>query len=162
MQCEYTSRFAQCKYDALEGTRFCAHHARDNKSGLTRQYMLSKAKYRERYSDFADHNEIRSLRDEIAIIRMLLEQRLNMVQSDSELLASCGQIAALAITIEKLVKSCHQLESKLGTLLGKPTLLNIASSIVQILLAELVDIPNYEQLVDKISDHIVKVITDAK
>lgn len=162
MQCDYTSKYAQCKQEAIEGARFCAQHSRDPQAGLARQYMLTKAKYRERYSDFADHNEIRSLRDEIAIVRSIMEARMNLIDSDSDLLASCGQIASLAITIERLVKSCHQLESQLGSLLSKPVLLSIASTIVQILLSELAHIDGYELIVDRISDKIVTLIAEAK
>jgi uncharacterized protein Yka (UPF0111/DUF47 family) len=93
---------------------------------------------------------------------MVMSERLNMINNDSEMLASCGQITSLAMTIEKLVKTCHTLESRLGTLLAKPTLLGIANDLVQILLRELVNIPNYEDLVDRISDQILKVIVEAK
>jgi hypothetical protein len=93
---------------------------------------------------------------------MVMQERLNMIGSDSEMLASCGQIASLAITIERLVKSCHTLESRLGSLLAKPTLLGIANDMVQILLQELSGQPDYEILVDKISERILKVITEAK
>jgi hypothetical protein len=71
-QCDYTSRHAQCSHEAVEGSRFCAQHSKEPQAGLTRQYMLTKSKYRQRYGDFADNNEIRSLRDEIAIMRMLM------------------------------------------------------------------------------------------
>jgi hypothetical protein len=124
--------------------------------------MLNKSKYRQRYGDFADSSEIRSLRDEIAILRMVMEERLNMVQNDSEMLASCGQIASLAVTIERLVKSCNQLETRLGTLLSKPALLGIANNLVQILITELQGCPDYEALVDKISERIINVIMEAK
>jgi hypothetical protein len=124
--------------------------------------MLNKAIYQQRYSAFAESDDLRTLKDEIAILRMVMQERLNMIGSDSEMLASCGQIASLAVTIERLVKSCHTLESRLGSLLAKPTLLGIANDMVQILLQELADQPNYEVLVDKISERILKVITEAK
>jgi len=162
MRCEHTSDTRQCGEQALEGTTRCAKHSKDPQTGLRRQYMLNQARYRQRYGDFADSNELRSLRDEVSIMRMVMEERLNMVTNNSEMLASCGQIASLAVVIERLVKSCHQLESRLGTLLSKPTLLSIANEIVQILLQELVDVPGYEDLVDKISERIIQIITEAK
>jgi hypothetical protein len=78
------------------------------------------------------------------------------------MLASCGQIAALATTIERLVKSCNQLETRLGSLLSKSSLLGVANELVQILVQELADVPHYEHLVDKISERIVQVIISAK
>jgi hypothetical protein len=162
MRCEHISRDQQCRETALEGTSFCTKHSKNPQAALRRQYMLNQAKYRQRYSEFAESNELRSLNDEISIMRMVLEERLNMVTNDSEMLASCGQIASLAVVIERLVKSCHQLESRLGALLSKPSLLGIANEIVQILLKELAHIPGYEDLVDRISERIVQIITDAK
>jgi hypothetical protein len=162
MRCEHTTTTQQCTEQAVEGSRFCIKHSKNPQAGLKRQYMLNQAKYRQRYSDFADSNELRSLRDEISVMRMVFEERLNMVTNDSEMLASCGQIASLAVVIERLVKSCHQLESRLGTLLSKPSLLGIANEIVQILLQELSHLPGYEDLVDRISERIVQIITDAK
>jgi hypothetical protein len=162
MRCEHTSKSGQCYHNAVEGSKFCADHSRDPQAGQKRQYMLNKAIYQQRYSAFAESDDLRTLKDEIAILRMVMQERLNMIGSDSEMLASCGQIASLAVTIERLVKSCHTLESRLGSLLAKPTLLGIANDMVQILLQELADQPNYEILVDKISERILKVITEAK
>lgn len=162
MRCEHTSKSGQCYHTAVEGSKFCADHCRDPQAGSKRQYMLNKAIYQQRYSAFAESDDLRTLKDEIAILRMVMQERLNMIGSDSEMLASCGQIASLAVTIERLVKSCHTLESRLGSLLAKPTLLGIANDMVQILLQELADQPNYEVLVDKISERILKVITEAK
>lgn len=162
MQCEHTTDAGQCNNDTLDGSKFCAKHCRNPQMVAKRQYMLNKSKYRERYSDFADSSDLRTLRDEIAILRMVMEERLNMVTNDAEMLASCGQIASLAVTIERLVKSCNNLETRLGTLLSKPTLLAVASDMVQILLHELVDVPGYEDLVNRISERILKVITEAK
>jgi hypothetical protein len=155
-QCE------QCNQTAVEGSKYCAQHSKNSQAGPRRQYMLNKAKYQQRYLEFAESSELRTLNDEIAILRMVMSERLNMINNDSEMLASCGQITSLAMTIEKLVKTCHTLESRLGTLLAKPTLLGIANDLVQILLRELVNISNYEDLVDRISDQILKVIVEAK
>lgn len=126
------------------------------------QYRLNKAKYRERYAEFMESDQLRTLNSEISILRTVMEERFNMITNDSEMLASCGQLASLATTIERLVKSCHILESKLGSLLAKPTLLGIANDIVQILLRELTDVPEYEALVDRISEQIITVIMKAK
>jgi hypothetical protein len=162
MRCEHTSSTGQCNSNAVEGGRFCPTHSRDPQVGLKRQYMLNKAKYRQRYSEFAESDDLRTLKDEISILRMVMEERLNMIGNDSDMLAACGQITSLAVTIERLVKSCHTLESRLGSLLAKPTLLGIANDIVQILLQELESQPDYELLVDRISEKILKVITEAK
>jgi len=161
-QCEHTSATAQCNHLAVDGSKYCADHSKDPQAGPRRQYMLNKAKYQQRYLEFAESSELRTLNDEIAILRMVMSERLNMITNDSEMLASCGQIAALAVTIERLVKSCHTLESRLGTLLAKPVLLGIANDLVQILLKELVNVPNYEALVDRISEQIIQVIVTAK
>jgi hypothetical protein len=91
---------------------------------------------------------------------MVLEETLNSVHNESELLASRADIAHQLATIDKLVASTVKMETQLGSLLAKPTLLKIAGDIVQILLAKLQDVPNHEILIDEISAEILKTITN--
>jgi len=160
-QCEFTYSTGQCNEEALEGDRFCTLHTHlDPEKHQKRLYNLLKYKYRTRYQQIGDHESLRSLRDEVAIAKMVLEETLNSVHNESELLASRADIAHQLATIDKLVASTVKMETQLGSLLAKPTLLKIAGDIVQILLAKLQDVPNHEILIDEISAEILKTITN--
>jgi hypothetical protein len=164
MQCTYTHpKKGQCPIDAMEGMDYCAIHCKGDPERLQKtQYNLAKYKYRKRYGDFLDSDELRSLHDEVALARMALEERLNLVQNDAEYIAACGTINTMFLTIERLVGTCHRLETSLGSLLSKPALLHIVQQIIDILLEELKDIADSEALIDRISDKILATILKAE
>ena len=87
-----------------------------------RQYLLAKAQDRARLAAFAEHDDIKSLRDEIALTRMMIEGLWNSAQSDWSGWRSTARVNSHILTLEKLVKTCNQIEERLGTLLAKPTL----------------------------------------
>jgi hypothetical protein len=162
-RCEFTSPTGQCSEESLEGEKYCSLHTHiDPDKHQKRLYNLLKYKYRTRYEQIGEHEALRSLRDEVAIAKMMLEETFNAIQNDSELLASRADIAQQLATVEKLVASMIKMETSLGTLLAKPTLLKIASDIVQILLKKLQDVPNHELLIDEISAEIMKTVSNVK
>ena len=143
MQCQYVNHVTgQCKREAAPGLANCAIHTE--------------------HATFSDHDELRTIREEIAIARTLLEERLNTIKTDADLIAACGPLNTLLLTIERLTTSCLKLDTTVGNLMAKPTLLRIASDTVAIILQELKDIPNHEEIVDKISKRMVDVMDSAE
>jgi|WetSurMetagenome_2_1015567.scaffolds.fasta_scaffold09775_7 hypothetical protein len=159
-RCEFTHIGAgQCNEEALEGCRYCSLHTTlDPEKQQKRLYNLLKFKYRTRYEQIGDHEALRSLREEVAIAKMMLEESLNLIQNESEYMARRSELAQQLVTIEKLVSSMLKMETSLGTLISKPTLLKLTSDIVQILITKLQHIEGYELLIDEISAAIVKTI----
>jgi len=158
-RCEFTHPTGQCTEEALEGETFCSLHTHlDPEKHQKRLYNLHKFKYRARYEQIGEHEALRSLRDEVAISKMMLEETFNSIQNDSEFMATRSDLAQQLATVEKLVASMIKMETSLGSLLSKPTLLKIASEIVRILLDKLKDIPNHELIIDDISAAILKTI----
>ena len=162
-RCKGAAPDGQCQNFAEEGSDYCAAHC--GKSNLpaiqTRQYLLAKADFRKRLAELGDHEDIKSLRDEIALARMLIEKRLNMVQTDNDILAACGPINQLLLTVERLVKSAHQIETNLGVLLARKSVLRLGQQICQIITEELEGIENYEEIVDSIINRIIETIKRA-
>ena len=115
-----------------------------------------------RLASFAEHDDIKSLRDEIALTRMMIEGLWNSAQSDVERLAIYGRVNSHILTLEKLVKTCNQIEERLGNLLAKSTLLRVGTQICQLLVNALEGLPNYEQLVDALIHDIIAVIEQAR
>ncbi len=162
-RCEFTHANGQCSETAIEGGKYCSLHVSlDPEKHQKRLYNLMKSKYRLRYEQISDHEALRSLRDEVAIAKMVMEETLNSIQNDSELLASRADLAHQATTIERLVASMVKMETSLGQLISKPTLLKIASDIVQILIVKLQGVPNHELLIDDISAEILNTIDNVK
>lgn len=130
----------QCtNYSAIHSTFCLCHGGNKGEEGVTRKalsnYRLTR--YQARLDDKTGQSEIKSLRDEIGILRIVMEETLNKCTSDMELMVQSGKISDLAIKIEKLVSSCHKLEGSMGKLMDKSAILQFAAEIVEIIGKEL-------------------------
>jgi len=127
---------AKCIYLAIEGTKSCARHgggirAASLKTKAANQYRLGV--WQSRLNEFAHHDGIKSLRDEIGILRMVLEEQMKKCHEPSELLMFSARIQGLTQDIQKLVTSCDRLERNMGSMMDKPTAIQFAAKIITIL-----------------------------
>ncbi len=126
----------QCQYQQVENSEFCIMHGgihenRKQEKLEVRNYRFQK--YQSRINELADSSGVKSLREEIGVLRMLLEETVNMCKDSTDLLLYSSRIATLACQVEKLVSSCHKMESSLGFMMDKVTVLNISTQIVNII-----------------------------
>lgn len=160
-RCQSGGRTGQCPYARIEGSEYCVRHAGPNAKQKTVEkaknaYRLSK--WQGRVNEFAEDSEVKSLRGEIGITRMLLEEIVNQCTDTTSLMMYSGKIADLVTRIEKLVSACHRLEERTGMLLDKGAALHLAGVIVEII-AEFV---SDEEAIDNISNQIVASILSHK
>ena len=155
-QCTRT-QYGQCMNKAVEGSDYCIAHGghnainKRNKNNM-RNYVLTKWQARmERHKEAPD---IKSLRDEVAILRMLMEERLNHCKDDLDLILQSGPISDLVMKIDKLVNSCHKLEGSLGQLLDKQAVLHFASEVIDVITRTLDD----PIKIDLISTGILEIV----
>lgn|SRR5262245_6873808 len=135
LRCQSSGQYGQCPYRAVEGSKYCARHSSDNdelakKKASLRNYRLGQ--YQARVGEFANSDAVKSLREEIGILRMTLEHVIAQAKTPVELVIYSGKVTDLIIRIEKLVTSCHRLEMASGDLLDKTKALQLAGSIVEI------------------------------
>lgn len=162
-RCKGAAQDGQCMNEAEHGSDYCRAH-----SGVStaeeegrRIYHLAQARYRTRLAQLSEHEEVKSLREEIALNRMLIEQRFNLIKNETDLLAACGQLNQMLLTVERLVKSAHQIEQNLGVLLSKPTVLRLGQQLCEIIVEELVGADRYEERVDRICERLIQAIAAA-
>jgi len=162
-RCKAGTRAGQCTCVSAEGSDFCVLHSGKDQTPARnlRQYLLAKANDQTRLAQFAEHEDVKSLRDEIALARMLIERRFNLIQNDADLLSACGSLNQLFLTVERLVKSAHAIEQSLGALLARHAVLRLGQQICQIIVDRLEGVPGYEQLVDAIILDIIATIRQA-
>jgi hypothetical protein len=163
-RCKASAKTEQCWNVADEGFDYCRSHARHvaNPHGeQRRQYQLTQARLRGRLNQKTDHDEIKSLREEIGLTRILIEELFNSAKDQNELLQKSATFIGLAQTLERLIKTSHQIEQNLGMLLSKPTIIVMAQNIVQILNEELQGIDGYEKRIDKIHGRMFDTIEAA-
>jgi hypothetical protein len=148
----------QCVFLAEPGSKKCLKHG-----AVQEQRKAEKAKinayrlqiWQERVDEFSEGEEVKTLRGEIAILRLVTETILNQCKEKHELVLYSGKIGDLVMKIEKLVTSCDRLETKFGMLLDKSAALVLASQIVEI-------ISKYEKdgtVIDAISSDIIGVLS---
>jgi len=127
------------------------------KESSLRQYRLTK--WQGKLNRFVDTPIIKSLRDEIGILRILLEERLNQTNDVQDLILQSGPISDLVLKIEKVVTSCHKLEDRMGQHLDKAAVIQLAGRFVRVISDELSDQPDR---VDAISHKLLEIIQEEK
>jgi hypothetical protein len=156
-RCQHVNSLGQCHRPAIEDSGKCEQHS--NKAARLRSYLLT-TQYLEGAPDrHVGSDELKSLREEIAITRAMVEKRLNLVTNEMEFLAAMPAVQSAMSVIEKLVTSCHNMEVKLGNLLSKAALLQVAQQIIDIIAKELDGVPNRNEIVDRIANQIVECVS---
>lgn len=135
-RCQGICTNGQCANKAAELSKFCLMHggnkaaeAQDKK--LLRNYRLTK--FQARLDEKVEADSLKSLRDEIGILRILMEETINRCENQVDIVLAAGSIGDLAIKIEKLVSSCSKLDKQLGQYLDKSQLTQIMMEIVAII-----------------------------
>lgn|SRR5215471_1213074 len=134
-RCQGSTMARQCPYEAVEGTPYCPRHGGNKPAQAKEQQSLRNyrfSRYQGRVNEFADNDQVKSLREEIGVLRMTLEEIVNQCKSSTELVIFSGRIADLVVKIQKLVESCHRLELSSGEMFDKTRALNLASTIINV------------------------------
>lgn len=134
-RCQFVTAHGQCLMKQFPGSKYCKAHSmgaeRRMEDEKVRNYRLTQ--WKARVGDFADSKEVKSIREEIGILRLVLETRLNQCQDNEDLLLHSHAIGDLVTKIEKTVGSCHRLESQMGQLLDRQSILKFASQVVTVI-----------------------------
>ena len=147
----------QCILKACEGSSYCAAHGgnrgfQSKEKQSLKNYRLNK--FADRISEKSSSSDILSLRNEIGILRLLLEEKINRCADESDLVMMSGPLSDLVIKIEKMVSSCNRLDSKLGNYLDRNEILQFSQVIVKIISDNIED----EALLEKISSEIYNAL----
>ena len=155
----HSKQTGQCPYVKVNNTDYCPRHggstslATQEKEKI-RNYHLTR--WQGRVNQLADNSGIKSLREEVGILRMILENMLNTASSNDQLLMYSSRASDLVMKIERLVTSCDKMEGKMGQLLSKDSVLRLAAQYVEIITEHIED----AGIVDKISTKMIAVTMD--
>lgn len=156
-RCQANAKGEQCNLMKHLSSDYCYIHGgnkaeQKEKNESLKNYRLTQ--WRARLQRHSSSSEIKNIREEIGILRMLLEERLEQANTPTELMIQSGPIADLVLKIEKCVSSCHRLEGSMGELLDKQAILQFASEVIGIVTNVLSD----EVAINSIADQILEVI----
>lgn len=157
-RCQGITHHGQCTLERVENSSFCRMHGgatteKKNERKAVRNLHLARI-----HADMELKQEapdIKSLRDEVCLLRVLLEKLVNSCVDDTELLLRSGKISDLVMKVEKLVFSCHRLEGSMGKLLDKQVVLDYANRIVQGLSVKILD----KDLLEEVTEYIIGLLT---
>lgn len=153
-RCQGMAAHGQCMNKRVPGTEKCKYHqAQLIKNQQARNFRLTK--WQQRVNEFADNDQAKSLREEIGILRMVLEETLQKCESSVDLVLQANKISTLVSQIEKLVVSCHKLEQSTNYLMNTDQILRFADSFLQLL--ENCGV-NDAQLLDQMSQQVPLLI----
>lgn len=161
-QCRGTGKFGQCPYKKVPESDYCPRHG-GNKAVVKKErealnnYRINQ--YKQRLAELANNPNVKSLRDEIAILRITLEEVFNSCNSPTQIIAYSGKIADLVSRIEKVVSSCNRIEMNIGLMLDKQAVTTLADGLVAIISEEIEDMDAVKRVSERITELIVKIGT---
>lgn len=126
----------QCPNEAVPGGEYCLVHggskiAEREAKRATHNYRVKQ--YQARLEEKSKSTTLKSLSDEIAVLRIITETVLNECINPSTLVAYSATLADLVLKTEKLVTACHKLDKDLESLVGADELNIFANKIVEIM-----------------------------
>lgn len=127
----------QCRTKALEGQTHCPKHASRSDAKLngkadTRMYRFQK--YKEQFDSFVDHDDLKTLNEEIAIMRVVLQEILDECDGNRGMtILYSSKLSDMCMRIKDLILAARKLEIIAGTMINKSTVIMLAQSVVQII-----------------------------
>lgn len=156
-RCQAVVPNGQCLNVSCENSEYCLAHggrhgATKAKAEANRMYNLGK--WRQAVSKFQDHDQLKSLREEIGLLRVMIDERMNACSDASELLMYSGPLSDMIMKVEKLVTSCNKIETHLSGVLDKTQALQLGQEMVEIIGRHLDTVADKDMLISKISSAI--------
>lgn len=138
--CTYVGK-NPCRHRPMEGATTCEHHGGNIQvkaaaSAELNNYRLARFKKQHDIKALSESKHLKSLHEEIAITRVTLGSLLDSCEGEYDIALQAAPISTLITTIERTVKSCHQLELTSGELLSKNDLAVFAGEIIDIICQE--------------------------
>lgn len=130
-RCQGSVSHGQCPFKCPPGKRYCSIHGHDVRGQAKRDANLYRlGQWQARVQELAGHEKYKTLTDELGIMRMLLEQKVQSITTPAEAMVASGSLSELIMKVEKLVHSAHKLDQSMGNLIDKNAVIQIADRIV--------------------------------
>ncbi len=158
-QAQGGNKEGQCIWLAVEGEKYCSMHGGTKQSARKEKKKIHDYRlqlWQTRLDEFAESDNVKNLRGEIGVLRLLIENILNQCNDSHELMLYSGKIGDLVAKTEKLAQTCDKFETKVGMLLDKSAALILASRVVEVIANEITD----PEAIDRISNGIIDIIRD--
>ena len=160
MQCKWITSEGQCPRASDVGN-FCKDHGPVDPDQALKHYQITNVLVGDTHARHSAVGQIKDLREEIALTRAMIEARLNLSSGEAEFVASMGILHQYLATVEKLVSACHRMDSNLGNVLNKTSVIQLAQDMVAIIFEELEGVDGRDAIIDRIAHKIIETIGSA-
>lgn len=166
LRCDFTiSTGAQCGNKAVPGVTRCPLHGanmqvKQAENRSIRMYRLAKFAQR-KFEDKAGHDKLKTLHEEVALLKMLIEEKINACDDMTDLLLTSGPITEMVMKVQKLVESCDRLDHKAGNYLDRQKIQNLASGLMQVVADKINEFAEAQGLAPENVTALLSAIADA-
>lgn len=138
-QCKGLANGNPCYYERVDGSDYCAMHGGQAAVRAKRKkdmYDFRKSQYfknlaNKHMQEFSKGKNKFDLSEELGITRIILQEILEKCTDDMELLRYNQKISTTVAQIEKLIISSLKLDQKLGALVSKDEMIEIAQALIE-------------------------------
>lgn len=124
-------------------------------------YRFTDPDLKERMDRHSTSKLIESVREEVVLVRSLIEERRNFAQSQAEKIKVFPEIIDATSKLERLVTSLARLERQTSQVLEKPAIQKLGKRIVEILTGNLDNLPDRDSVIDRIAKEIASAVLEA-
>lgn len=147
-----------CKYKKVENSRFCGRHGANKeleKKAKATMYEFKLDRVRSRTNMLAVDPTRYSTGNELAILRLTLEDVINRIGDEGELFQSSDTIRNLIMSIEKVVQTCLEQDRKLKLLLTVQDVVQL----IQLIMDDITEIVENEDTCERIAQRLSDRLT---
>lgn len=154
-RCQAVAANGQCPNKAIfkdgEYLQFCKVHNGSHDHHRPKVYMLLR--YKDRFKHFTELDQFKSLHEEIAILRLTLEELLNNIDTN-ELPIYVARITGIINGIRQAIETADKIDRRSGEYLGKATLLKFAGTVIDTISAEVTDPATLDRIAAAIGEAV--------
>lgn len=151
----------QCMMKAVEGGNRCKVHGGGRQLQVAKQNQLrayAKNKWALQIRENANDSEIKSLRQELGIARVMLDNFLNRCNDSHDLLMMSAPIDNMLKTINLIQKTSHVIEKDLDNMVGPDALREFADAMFEIIMDEVEDVNTINRIALKLGRALNKTM----
>lgn len=126
-----------------------------NPLGAESVFRINDPTDSKRLQELRRDDRLMSLYEEIAIQVMRVERRWNLVRSDTDLIAACGQLTQGLKKLEQLIKSAHDQAQSIGELLSPSVARQVVFESITLASTELNCLPDFDLAIDRLRSLVV-------
>jgi hypothetical protein len=150
--CKGVTPSGPCEYKSEPGAEACALHGGSGTSQASerrelRNYKLNSA-FAGRAKELGDSPAIKSLNDEIALLRTALEVIFNNIKTENEMLLYVDKIEKITNGIQKLLESTQKLQEKNKELMSRDQVVGLFDRLLDKIIERISDSDTIKQLAD--------------